>query len=256
MLFQDHPSGVLAISQTMHAWISGQLLRCWAEEIGDPLLLAAEQHDIGWLDWEAAPSFDTHTGRPHLFRNIGAATHAPMWTRGVERALAAWGTHVALLISCHGSLIYSRFTDRHRINPEDALAAKDYLEKQIASKAEWTRALGLSASELDRESGLLACVDTLSLALCGELAVPLEVEIPLLSGGMQMLRLERRADTPGEFVLDPWPFRKDEVVVTGEARRLPMAGRFGSEAEMRAWLDEAPHVTFRVRLIPSGIGPL
>ena len=117
MLFCNHNSGVLAISQPAHAWISGQLLRAWAEPLGEPLLLAAEQHDIGWLDWEAAPTFDPETGRPHLFRHVGAATHAPMWTRGVERALAAWGAHVALLISMHGGLIYRRFTDRHGGGP-------------------------------------------------------------------------------------------------------------------------------------------
>jgi len=99
MLFCDYNSDVLAISQPAHAWISGQLMRAWAEPLSEPLLLAAEQHDIGWLDWEAAPTFDSETGRPHLFRDVGAATHAPMWTRGVEHALAAWGAHVALLES-------------------------------------------------------------------------------------------------------------------------------------------------------------
>lgn len=254
MLFRDHPSGVLAISQPMHAWISGQLLRGWADEIGEPLLLAAEQHDIGWLDWEAAPSFDARTGRPHLFRDIGAATHAPMWMRGVERALAAWGTHVALLISRHGGVIYNRFTDRHRIDPADALAARDYLASQAASEAKWAKALDLPASELDRQTGLLACVDTLSLALCGELDVPLEIEVPVSAGGMRKLRLEKRAGMPAEFTLEPWPFREDEIVVTGEARRLPAEGRLAGEPEMRAWLGEASPVPFHARLVRSGIG--
>ena len=89
MLFSNYNFGVLAISQPAHAWISGQLLRAWAEPLGEPLLLGAEQHDLGWFDWEAAPTFDPETGRPHLFRHVGAATHAPIWTRGVERALAA-----------------------------------------------------------------------------------------------------------------------------------------------------------------------
>ena len=96
MLFRTEPSGVLAISQPTHAWISGQILRAWDEAFGEPLLLAAEQHDIGWLDWETAPSFNPETGRPHLFREIGAAVHSPMWSQGVERALGAWGAHVAL----------------------------------------------------------------------------------------------------------------------------------------------------------------
>ena len=102
MLFRDQPSGALAISQITHAWISGQILRAWDGNVSETLKLAAEQHDIGWIDWEAEPTFNPATGRPHLFREIGWSAHAPMWTRGVERALGGWGTHVALLISRHG----------------------------------------------------------------------------------------------------------------------------------------------------------
>ena len=127
MLFRSQSSSVLAISQPTHAWISGQILRAWDENLRETLLLAAEQHDIGWLDWETEPTFNPSSGRPHLFRELGAATHAPMWTRGVQRAREAWGTHVALLISRHGGVIYRRFIDRHRMNEADATAAQNYL---------------------------------------------------------------------------------------------------------------------------------
>lgn len=91
MLFREplHNTPALAITQPAHAWISGQLLRALADPLAEPLLLAAEQHDLGWLDWETAPSFDPQTGRPRLFRSVGAAMHAPMWAKGVERALGA-----------------------------------------------------------------------------------------------------------------------------------------------------------------------
>src|ERR1700677_5095678 len=114
MLFRTEPSGVLAISQPTHAWISCQILRDWGAALGEPLLLAAEQHDIGWLDWETARTFNHEPGRPHLFREIGAAVHSPMWRQGVERALGAWGSHVALLVSRHGGVVCRRTTQRHR----------------------------------------------------------------------------------------------------------------------------------------------
>src|SRR5271170_7316932 len=149
MLFRTEPSGVLAVSQPTHAWISGQILRAWHERLDEPLLLAGEQHDIGWLDWEMAPTFNPETRRPHLFREIGAAVHSPMWRQGVERALAAWGPHVALLISRHGGVIYRRYTDRHRISEADAAAAQNYLNAQAPIETAWSRALGLEAAELD-----------------------------------------------------------------------------------------------------------
>ena len=62
MMFRVEAERVLAISQPAHAWISGQLTREWVGPASEPLCLAAEQHDIAWLDWEAAPSFDPATG--------------------------------------------------------------------------------------------------------------------------------------------------------------------------------------------------
>ena len=146
MLFRTEPLGVLAISQLTHAWIAGQILRAWDETLGEPLPLAAEQHDIGWLDWETTPTFNPQTGRPHLFREIGAAVHSPMWRRGVERALGAWGVHVALLISRHGGVIYRRYTDRHRASQGDAAAARRYLEAHAPTEAAWAGMLGLDAA--------------------------------------------------------------------------------------------------------------
>jgi hypothetical protein len=183
-------------------------------------VLAAEQHDIAWLDWETAPSFDPRTGRPHLFRDVGAAIHAPMWAQGVDRALAAWGSHVALLVSRHGGVIYTRFTDRHRLAPADAEAASAYLRRQAPLEAGWSRELSLDDDRLAYETSLIAFVDTLSLGLCGELATPLDLTLQDSTGSRQGFQL-RSSGQPCEFTLTPWPFRGHDLVLTGEARALP-----------------------------------
>lgn len=253
MLFRDHPSHhPLAISQPAHAWISGQLLRAWDESFAEPLLLAAEQHDIGWMDWETAPSFDPDTGRPHRFREIGAAIHAPMWSKGVERALGAWGSHVALLVSRHGGVIYRRYTDRHRVAEADARAAQGFLETQAPIEAAWAHALGLEPAMLDRQTALVALADTLSLALCGELKAPLELVVPDRHGALKTLRLLERPGHPFEFTLSPWPFRGDVVAVEAEARALPAGGRFANEAAMRAWLAAPQRMAVHARLMRGG----
>jgi hypothetical protein len=250
MLFRDQPShDPLAISQPTHAWISGQLLRAWDESFAEPLLLAAEQHDIGWMDWETAPSFDPQTGRPHRFRDVGAAVHAPMWTNGVQRALGAWGSHVALLVSRHGGVIYRRYSDRHRIAEADATAAQGFLQTQAPIEETWARALGLDAATLNRETALVALVDTLSLALCGELKAPLDLEAPDRDGELKTLRLVERPLHPFDFILSPWPFRAEVVTVEGEARPLPAEGRFADEAAMQAWLKVPQRTTFHARLM-------
>jgi Protein of unknown function (DUF3891) len=249
MLFRTEPSGVLAISQPTHAWISGQILRAWHEALSEPLLLAGEQHDIGWLDWETAPTFNPQTGRPHLFREIGAAVHSPMWRQGVERALGAWGAHVALLISRHGGVIYRRYIDRHRISEADAAAARTFLETQAPLEAAWAKTLGLDAAALQKQTTLVALSDTLSLGLCGELKTPIEVEAPNARGGTETLCLIERPGHPFDFVLSPWPLRTDVLTVEGEARPLPATGRFDDEAAMRTWLKSSERTVFRARLM-------
>jgi len=251
MLFRTEARGVLAISQLTHAWIAGQILRAWDETLGEPLPLAAEQHDIGWLDWETTPTFNPQTGRPHLFREIGAAVHSPMWRRGVERALGAWGVHVALLISRHGGVIYRRYTDRHRTSQADAAAAQRYLEAQAPIEAAWAQMLGLDAAALRKETTLVALVDTLSLALCGELKTPIELEAPHPSGGTETLRLIERPGHSFDFVLSPWPLRADVLAVEGEARALPATGRFANEVAMRTWLESPERAVFRARLMST-----
>jgi hypothetical protein len=251
MLFREQSSGVtLAISQPAHAWISGQLLRAWDESFAEPLLLAAEQHDIGWMDWETAPTFNPETGRPHLFREVGAAVHAPMWRQGVQRALGAWGAHVALLISRHGGVIYRRYADRHRLVEADARAAQGYLDGQAPIESAWAQSLGLDRAELNRETALIALVDTLSLVLCGELKTPLELQVPDRNGEQRTLRLVARPDQPFEFVLSPWPFRTGSVTVEGEGRSLPESGRFADEAAMREWFSASKRTAFHAKLVP------
>ena len=90
MLYRVEADRTLAISQPAHAWISGQLLRRLDVALSEPLLLAGEQHDIGWLDWERAPSFDAGARRPPTFREVGAVVHAPMigFARALRKTLA------------------------------------------------------------------------------------------------------------------------------------------------------------------------
>jgi hypothetical protein len=251
MLFREPTTPAapaLAISQLTHAWLSGQILRAFDAPLGEPLLLAAEQHDIGWLDWELAPSFDAQTGRPHLFRAVGAAQHAPMWALGVRRAHEAWGAHVALLISRHGGVIYRRYTDRHKISPADAEAADHYLTTQAPIEAAWARRLGLDEAALARQSALVAFVDALSLALCGELKAPLTLEAPGRNGEKVTMQLTARAGA-FDFTLAPWPFRTDVIALEGEGRALPPEGRFADEAAMRVWFAAPERVTFHARLL-------
>ena len=250
MMFLESPAGVYAISQPAHAWVAGQLLRQWAAALDESLLFAAEQHDLAWLDWETAPVFDPATRRPKLFRDVGAAAHAPLWSHAVGRARAAWGAHVALLISRHGTIIYTRFTDRHRPDAAgDARAADAYIAQQTPIQQAWAEALGLSPDTLDHQTDLIAFADTLSLGLCGGVPLPLELDGPSPGGASVRYRMVRGTE-PFSCTLSPWPFAPGSLPITLAARTLPPGG-FAAEADMRAWADAAAPTTLTVRLDPA-----
>jgi hypothetical protein len=247
MMFLEGPAGVYAVSQPAHAWVAGQLLRHWAAGLDEPLLFAAEQHDLAWLDWETAPVFDPATGRPKLFRDVGAADHAPLWSQAVERARAAWGAHVALLISRHGTVIYTRFTDRHRADAAaDARAADAYVAQQTPMQEAWAGALGLSQGRLEHDTNLIAFADTLSLGLCGALPLPLDLDGPSPGGAPVRYRLAAGRDAFG-YTLSPWPFAGPSLTIAFAARTLAPGG-FASAADMRAWAEGATATTMRLRL--------
>ncbi len=188
MFLETAGAPVLAISQPAHAWVAGQLLRAWPGALHPQMLLAAEQHDVAWLDWETRPVWDPSTGRPKLFRDVGVADHAPVWSRAVQQACCAWGTRVALMISRHGGVIYSRFTDRHRTSEADAAAATAYVTRHAPMEAAWASTLGLSPEQLDHETNLIAFAETLSLGLCGGVTLPLDIPDP--AGGPVSYRMK------------------------------------------------------------------
>ena len=72
MLVRDDSRGAIVIGQPSHAWISGQLARCWgnerfgAVEPFEEVCLAAEQHDIGMAMWDLELSPTGSPGRLRL----------------------------------------------------------------------------------------------------------------------------------------------------------------------------------------------
>ena len=65
------------------------------------------------------------------------------------------------------------------------------------------------------------------------------------------IRVAERSPRSFDFVVSPWPFRTNEIVVEGEARPLPSAGRFPDESAMKAWLALPERVALTARLSPA-----
>jgi hypothetical protein len=256
MLFRDLPDGGwLAVSQPMHALVSGQMLRAWGApgyvrpDPFEEVATAAAQHDVAWMGWEAAPTLDPATGRPHSFRAVGARLHAPMWAEGVRRATASWGPWVGLIVSRHGSRIYSAYQDRHRMDDRDVDAAEAYQREQSAWRAGALALLGATERQLEDAASLVAVTDALSLAACGGIkTLGWSGEAPLEGGGTVPLKLE---EGDGVMSVSPWPFTMPEVRLSWTARRFAPEARWADEAAMHAALEAAPAERIGATLVPG-----
>jgi hypothetical protein len=97
---------VIAISQTAHAWVSGQMARHWGNERFsgfapvEPLCYAAEQHDRGFLDWERQPTLNPKSGLPHTFEHIPLRLNLELRKKSILE-LKAVSLYASLVTSMH-----------------------------------------------------------------------------------------------------------------------------------------------------------
>ena len=226
VLRPDGDDATICIGQASHAWITGQLARAWRDvEPYEDVCLAAEQHDVGWTEYDLAPELNPDTGLPRSFMEIDFATRMRIWEPAPHR-VESQSLYAALLVSLHGSTLHRQMAE-----------AADYVVGQTALQERWIAALGADREQVDANRRRILVWDALSLALC------LRWD-PFESEGLELDRVEDE-----RFTLVPWPFARDELVVTCEGRRLE--GRFDDERALHDALGRAPLVRLEFSLAPA-----
>jgi hypothetical protein len=257
MLFRTDGADVIAIPQPSHSWLSGQLARAWGNETFarpspyEEVCLGTALHDIGWLPWEAAPTLNPETGRPHNFLEMKPATHTKLWTDGVHQALA-FGRYPALLVSLHAKTIYTTFFNFEKAPPEDAELVRAFLQKQEEFQRATIEALATdpmlhpdtTPEAVGRNRRLVAATDRMSLEICwgitGEVRIP---NVPTTGTHVTELHIRSPQGDPADLTLTPWPFATDRVEVFCEGRRL--GGRFTDEKALHEALSTAERAPIR-----------
>jgi hypothetical protein len=251
ILRPDGGGAVVAIGQASHAWLAAQLAQAWGNDRFAPpapreeVLLAAAQHDIGWIEWDLRPERHPDTGLPRQFFELDRPTHVALWTAAPQRVLTQ-SRYAALLVSMHGTGLYQRFPPRTD-DPDIARAVAAYLEGQGALQEQLAAQVGADAGQLRRNQALLAAWDDLSLALCRDEPGPHAVPgVPVGADDGEPATLTLTRDAGGGFVVDPWPFGASPIAVRVEGRRLD--GPSPDEVALHAALDRAPVRTITAEL--------
>lgn len=258
---EDPPGGLIVISQPAHAWVSGQFARRWGNaEFGgftpfEEVCLAAEQHDLGFLDWEKSPTFHAASGRPHQFMNMPTQPHLDLWALGVEY-LRAFSRYAALLVSRHVTHLCQN--NKLTRDPRDAQATQGFLDQQVAVQAELLGQLRDDAdyqehtapAVLERNTRLVATWDWLSLMCCMGVDQPVSLKHVPIAAGVTTLEVLPHPHDRSALEVRPWPFAAREVTVQCDGRRI--ADTFPDEESMRRALQEAPIVCVRAVLKQAG----
>jgi Protein of unknown function (DUF3891) len=268
MMFRETSDGPIAISQPSHAWLSGQIIRAWGNnEFGpvtpyEDVCLAAEQHDLGWLMWERAPTRDAETGRPHSFRQLGVVEHTGIWSLGTAMALSL-GRYPALLVSLHGTGLYANFNTaaanaNDRAVVREFLAEQQQIQQRLIASMRLDEQLSRFADDgmIERNRRLVRAADRMSIAICTgmqDLAIrsdgPFDAkvsDVPTAAGETDIRLLAVDGDLTN-VVVTPWPFAEPHVRLTCEGIKLP-SQPFDDDDEMRLALREAPRLVLVTEL--------
>ncbi len=254
MLHRQDSAGLIVITQPMHAWISGCLARAWGnDEFGnfapqEEVCLAAEQHDIGWLLWENAPTLNPKTGYPHNFMELPTAVHVGIWS-GAKQLALPFGRYVALLVSLHGTGLYERFRSWQNAPKSTQEEVQEFLKHEKAFQEKLTISLlddpyyapYATPEVIGRNRSLVALWDSISLAVCMRLQREQQFDRVPTASGETTLTLTSVNDGFSQIKVSPWPFQQPEVKLVYEGRRLQES--FTDETAMRSALVTADWVT-------------
>ncbi|MBW4422405.1 MAG: DUF3891 family protein [Myxacorys californica WJT36-NPBG1] len=267
MLYRSVTQDRICITQPTHAWVSGQLAQAWGNDSfgafapREAVCLGAEQHDIGWLPWEAAPTLNPKTGYPHSFREVAPEVHTKLWA-GAKQLAMPMGRYVALLVSLHGTGLYERFTSWQG-SPESARVVEAFLKQEKEFQQDLMARLRqdpdyaahVTPDAIARNQRLVAVWDMLSLAICIGVTEQQQFEaVPLATGDttLTLTLIGEKRNSEGtrsnstQLQVEPWCFRVPSVDLLFEGRILKEPAL--DEKMMQQQLDSAPWVTLTTML--------
>lgn len=214
MLVRDDGDSWLAITQPAHAYLAGQIARHWTPPLSDDAVLAVEQHDVAWTEWDREPPLFADARRAAAFFEAPVDRRLAIW-RQISRRLDAQSPYAAVLVSLHATNIHTRYMDEDQ-RPQELLdEARAEQDALLALLPDATR------EQAEADADVLFTIDRLSLSLC--------------------------FGWDHDELLEPWPLDADEVTVAIHGRRL--TERFDDEASMQAALAATPYerLTFSLR---------
>jgi Protein of unknown function (DUF3891) len=247
MVFPYDESRLLAVLQIDHSRVAGLLAAHWGNaEFAAPtpypsVVLAAQEHDNGWWDWEVKPTLNER-GEPIDYITGGGLdriTHTAFDRNGIAR-VAAQDPYAALLVSLHlvglnnqGWGLVPHMPDRRTMpGVPEFMGEQETLRARLTDelRASPTYAAYCTDDRLWTNYRLIEIADQMAQFICNRYpfnstarrngppnALP---HVPVAPGRDETI-LTLDVQDESRAVVRPYPFDVDPLVVSFPARILP-----------------------------------
>jgi hypothetical protein len=241
---------LLLILQTDHSRIAGLLAAHWGNDQFARLkpyasmVLAAQEHDSGWWDWEIKPSLNEQ-GYPSDYigsiKHLGQGVWLGLYRHAIER-LAARDLYAAYFVSMHGEALLTQGMGLLPSMPDyrNDPAVQNFIAEQKAPRSRWLAQLqtGDLPSELIQESHLwtnfklMEVFDQFAQFVCNRYPFNSQARKSGPTNKLSNIPVPVADDKPDvtltidvknerEAIVDPYPFDIAPLPVSFEGRLVP-----------------------------------
>jgi hypothetical protein len=243
-------SRLLLILQTDHSRIAGLLAAHWGNDRFARLrpyasmVLAAQEHDSGWWDWEIKPSVNEQ-GYPSDYigsiKHLGQGVWLDLYRRAIER-LASRDNYAAYFVSMHGEALLTQGMGLLPSMPDyrSDSAVQNFIAEQKAPRARWlaqlqtdpTSAPWTEESHLWTNFKLMEVFDQFGQFVCNRYPFNSQaikngptnklsnVPVPVADGAPDAT-LTIDVQNESEAIVRPYPFDISPLPLSFEGRLLP-----------------------------------
>jgi hypothetical protein len=270
---------LLIILQTDHSRIAGLLAAHWGNDQFARLkpyasmVLAAQEHDSGWWDWEIKPSLNEQ-GYPSDYigsiKHLGQGVWLDLYRHAIER-LAARDPYAAYFVSMHGEALLTQGMGLLPSMPDyrNDPAVQNFIAEQKAPRSRWLAQLQTDAmaSELIQESHLwtnfklMEVFDQFAQFVCNRYPFNSQARksgptnklsnIPVpVADGKPDVTLPIDVENEREAIVGPYPFDVAPLPVSFEGRLVPNRS-YSNQEEFLEDFYKAERIVINYSLKPA-----
>jgi hypothetical protein len=243
-------SFLVLVLQTDHSRIAGLLAAHWGNDEFARLnpyasmVLAAQEHDSGWWDWEIKPTVNEQ-GYPADYigsiKHLGQGVWLDLYRRAIER-LAAADLYAAYYVSMHGEALLTRGMGLLPSMPDYTgdPAVQEFIAEQKGKRAQWLAVLQKDPALQDATSDthlwtnfkMMEVFDQFAQFVCnrypfnslarknGPTNTLSNIPVPV-APGRDDVTLTLDIQNEKEAIVHPFPFDVSPLVISFQGRLVP-----------------------------------